>query len=164
MFRSCANDANRKQKCFARARMTQMGNKNVSLVREWRKWETKTFSSCANDANEKQKCFARARMTQMGNKNVSLVREWRKHITKRSWPSYKSNSVNTDMLSNQIIMKREVQSPTPLSYINCSLFVRKVPLRISHWVFNLTNSGLRILDDKCPNPHRIGIFRVCSKP
>ena len=69
-------------KCITFAELPQILHKNVSYLRNFRKYDTKVHLACGTSARITQNCILFAGEPQILNKNVSYLRKFRKYCTK----------------------------------------------------------------------------------
>ncbi|WP_315323016.1 hypothetical protein, partial [Segatella oulorum] len=69
-------------KCTTFAELPQILHKNVSYLRNIRKYDTKSYFACGTSANIKQKRILFAGLPQELHKTASCLRKFRKYCTK----------------------------------------------------------------------------------
>ena len=82
MHHVCGTSANIAQNCILLAELPQILNKNVSCLRDFRKYYTKMHFTCGRTANIKQKRFLLAELPQRLHKTACCLRNFRKYCTK----------------------------------------------------------------------------------
>ena len=85
MHHVCGTSANIAQKRILLAELPQILHKNVSHLRNFRKYCAKTYLTCGTSARITQNCILFAGEPQILNKNVSYLRKFRKYCTKTSF-------------------------------------------------------------------------------
>ena len=78
MHHVCGTSANITQKCILFAELPQILHKNVSHLRNFRKYCAKTYLTCGTSANIKQKRILFAGLPQELHKTASCLRKFRK--------------------------------------------------------------------------------------